>query len=410
MVAMFLRLCSYLAAIASCAVMLLWLVGILASDRFLVTQFIAWMPTWMLLAVTVPLLVVWFTLALAVQYLESRKTIVPNRVPASRRRPGRWPARVALVLSAAATVWLVFIETRLLNRLQVPKRSQGVNLTFWNADGAVDDQIVANLIGSGPDLVVLANAGSVPNLPDIVDALSLQGSQATVLRDDRFLIVSRYPITRWSGVSLEIPGPERQYIRWQQGHVDAGRALLIEIDAFPLLSEKIVIWALDLPSDPNLPRWEVARHVHQRLQRVASIGHVRQRDGTFAQEKLAGGFPLPDLVVGDLNIPRGAASLGLIAEGMTHAFDQAGWGLKGTFPRQQPLMHVDHLFVGPDFEATRYRVYDGGSGRHRFIAARIASSKPPPPGAEPVKPPASTPQDSARPSAADSAPVLVAPR
>lgn len=393
----FVRFLAYVAATTALAILILWGVGRVASDRWLATQFIAWIPAWVALAVAIPMLVLWLSLALAAQYLETRRTIVPARVPASKRRPGRWPARLALVLAAVATFCMVHLEARWLNRLQVPKRATGLNLAFWNTDGAIDEQIIPQIMRTGPEIAILANTSRLPNLESMLSELGTKAAPASLVREERFLVASRFPITRWCAVSLELPAPEHRYFRWQQNIVDPGRALLVEIDAFPIFPRKLVVWVLDLPSDPNLSRWDVAMRVQHRLQHVSATAQVRQRDGTFAPEKLAGGFPLPDLVVGDLNIPRGSASLGLIAEGMTHAFDQAGWGLSGTFPRERPVVHIDHLFVGPDLQATRYRVHDGDSGRHRFISARVVSNLDPPAGGtnEPTTPdPAPAPAES----------------
>jgi endonuclease/exonuclease/phosphatase family metal-dependent hydrolase len=91
------------------------------------------------------------------------------------------------------------------------------------------------------------------------------------------------------------------------------------------------------------------------------------------QQRPAGpGFPPADLIMGDFNIPRGSASLRQAAQGYPHAHTQAGHGHAGTYPRHRPLVHIDHMFIGPALRARRYQVVDGGVGSHRMQVLDVA--------------------------------------
>jgi endonuclease/exonuclease/phosphatase (EEP) superfamily protein YafD len=83
------------------------------------------------------------------------------------------------------------------------------------------------------------------------------------------------------------------------------------------------------------------------------------------------GFPAPDLIVGDFNIPRGSRSLRRLTLGYPHAHSQAGHGHAGTYPRHRQLVHIDHMFVGPRLRAARYETVDPGVGSHRMQVVEV---------------------------------------
>jgi endonuclease/exonuclease/phosphatase family metal-dependent hydrolase len=96
-------------------------------------------------------------------------------------------------------------------------------------------------------------------------------------------------------------------------------------------------------------------------------GRVATRDpGTGTFWAAEGGFPPPDLIVGDFNIPRGSASLRNLTADFVNAYSQGGFGPSGTWPRRWPLVHIDQAFVGSSLRAARYRVIDPGAGGHRM--------------------------------------------
>jgi len=130
--------------------------------------------------------------------------------------------------------------------------------------------------------------------------------------------------------------------------------LLLEVDAIAALGRPVVIYAIDMPSDPQLPRAELARRVR----------------GLIAETNP----PPPDIVIGDFNITRGSASLEMLFAGsaaLRHAFDDAGHGYGATYPRRGPLWHIDHMLLGPALRAVRYDIADKGAGRHRAQVAWI---------------------------------------
>jgi endonuclease/exonuclease/phosphatase family metal-dependent hydrolase len=131
---------------------------------------------------------------------------------------------------------------------------------------------------------------------------------------------------------------------------------LVEIDATEPLGRPIVLYLIDLPSDPRLPRADVARKIRSFLDEV--------EDDT----------PPPDAAVGDFNITRGSAALSMAMPGLHHAFNDGGHGYGASFHERLPLYHIDHILLADTLRCTRYDLIDAGLGRHRAQAAWIVST------------------------------------
>jgi endonuclease/exonuclease/phosphatase (EEP) superfamily protein YafD len=106
------------------------------------------------------------------------------------------------------------------------------------------------------------------------------------------------------------------------------------------------IWIVDLPSDPRRSRKEVFKAL---------------LDGAEVK-----GLGAPDIVVGDFNVTRHSRALESAFPGYQNAFDEAGSGWSGTWPRTWPLWQIDQVLVGPGLTARLYEVIDPGTGHHRM--------------------------------------------
>lgn len=107
-----------------------------------------------------------------------------------------------------------------------------------------------------------------------------------------------------------------------------------------------VVWVVDLPSDPRRSRSEVF--------------------DTLLRGAREQGLPEPDLVIGDFNVARHSRALGEAFPAHRNAFDVAGSGWSGTWPRLCPLWQLDQVLVGPDVGVRHYEVIDPGVGQHRM--------------------------------------------
>lgn len=71
-----------------------------------------------------------------------------------------------------------------------------------------------------------------------------------------------------------------------------------------------------------------------------------QIDSVFAHT-----FKRPDaIVIGDFNTPLESVHLGQFRQSFSEAFEVASFGLKETWPCGLPLLSIDHIWVGPDWQ------------------------------------------------------------
>ena len=164
------------------------------------------------------------------------------------------------------------------------------------------------------------------------------------------------------------------------------------------LSTDFVVWLMDLPSDPTLSRQNVTRQARAAMDNWKGVATVRaaadpnksdapvQWSNVPAEQLGRRGFPNPDLVIGDFNVPRGSRSLKNLVGDMANAYDQAGAGYTASYqrkvpfaqldgpgliglvrwmiPSDVPFFHIDQAFVAPSLHATRYRTMNLGFGTH----------------------------------------------
>jgi hypothetical protein len=159
---------------------------------------------------------------------------------------------------------------------------------------------------------------------------------------------------------------------------DPGHAMyfLLDVTDTPMasLARPLVVWVIDLPSDLSIPRDRVTSEAAAALHAWQGRPMVRRPDGKYGGgEVRSGGFPRPDVILGDFNIPAHSASLDSIREGLSDAYSEAGSGYNATFPRRYPLWRLDQIFVGRDVHAVGYQTRDMGSGTHLLQMADIAA-------------------------------------
>jgi hypothetical protein len=359
--------------LAVCSFVLgVWTLGLVVSDRFVWSQYLSWLPSVVVLPVGAVLWVVGAMLA-RLGRERARAELVPVRARGSgRRRPGSLVGRAAVVMGiwlAAAVVWVGVWELRLY-RMPLQSRPVGKHLRVlhWNITAIErNEQITGPLLKEAPDVAVLVNPHSSVSWNQI--PAQVGGYQVIMAGGIAGIVIaSKAPVVRWGMMHLGLEGLpprvqaglERRKIR-----VDPGRAMFIEIDAKASLGRNVVVWVLDMPSEPRLSRWEMAKAARSAI--GGWTGAAMTEGGAVPMEGV--GFPAADVVVGDFNITRGAASLSVLLPGMRNAFDEGGAGYAASWPRQGyrtpiPLVHIDQMFVGGDVRAARYEMVDPGFGYH----------------------------------------------
>ncbi len=352
---------SKLAAIAGLGALALWGAGRWFNDDHAWSQFLFWIPT---------LLVVVFAWTMVL--VSSACSRLSLRMGGVMLRP--FLALVCLGM----TGWMLVGEWRTPRYVLAPgARATDLRVLHWNisvargARGAGDA-----VLAQSPDVAMVSNIRNDEFRQPLLDALrtlapSVDGdgapkADAYFLRRGGLAVASRFPIRRWGLVGLD--PVESRLEEWRSGW-DPGRVFFIELDTTgeASIGRPLIVWALDLPSDPTMPRARIMANASVAIGAWDGVSFVPDDVGRWvATAPEAGAFPPPDLVIGDFNAPRGSRSVRAVVGGMTNAFDAAGRGPMGTWPRRTPLWHIDQAFVGELVEATRYRVVDPGLGEHRM--------------------------------------------
>lgn len=341
------------AIVLAWAILAAWIAGRVCTDRWIATQYCYWLPTTFTLAGAGALA----ALGCAARYGAAR---LSHR--AAGRRSGAPLAVLASLIVASAAYAAVF-EYRVLSPLPV-SGDRAFRVMHWNASSGTGDRWVESLAGHNLDLIVI-NPASYQQFKPLLDRYQ---PVATLWRHG-FSVLSKHRIVRTAMTELKIEGGLGIDPRENLGTVrsrDPGRALLVELDTKALLGRNLVIWCLDLPSDVSLHRRMVCREAAEAIAAFAGPIDTIEANGSVNREMLTSpGFPPPDLILGDLNTPRGSGSLRALTGDLRGAYDQAGSGGCATWPYRFPLWHIDQMFAASWLRAVRYSDIDLGGGTHR---------------------------------------------
>lgn len=355
-----LMLLGFLGAAGVCLGVVFYAAARLASDRWALTQPLTWAPSWALLAAP--------TLAAAVSLL-----CFLGRPRASSRRPRLARRAVlgallalgacgmhALVVDAGAARWVFPAAAA------PPGRGLGIfhwNLTMPDGEFWAGDLTTLLPAGAAPDVVLLSSPQRRRRLEATIATL---GPGYDIRRFGVQVVAARVPIRRVTQFALTTPatGPrpaslrrlEDLYNAWAPrlgvaartfGNGEGAQAIFVELATADVLGRDTTVCFIDLPSDPFAGRMAQAALVRGALDRLC------------AEPAAPGGPPLapePDVIVGDFNTPRGAASLRRLAPGHRHAYAEAGRGDSATWPRAFPILHIDHVLLAPWLRAATYEV------------------------------------------------------
>lgn len=374
------------AVVCACAVMGAWLIGEVVSDRLTVTQYLEWIPTKLvILGAVVAMVVAKVCLALG----------------SVMRRPAAWVKRLVrgawLAVVLMAGYYVLFEAPQVRGRPEAPAPGDdALRLVFWNMSGGIGtilDQhgrvvdrntMWETIVGAeSGDIVVITSVVAGKELAAL--AANMQTDTFTVVPAAPFTVLSRRAVTRWGGTALNLRGGEGWDPRLPEGwkmKAYPGYAMFFEVECpgkGTTPADKLVMWVVDMPSDLSLSKWKLVRDAREAIDDFHGEVYVPGPDGRWVvgepRTDSARGFPKPDLIVGDFNIPRGSASLNQIDEALPNAYDQAGRGDMSSFPRI-PLVHIDQTFVGPKLRAWRYDVKPVGRAPHRMQVVDLAREAP----------------------------------
>lgn len=344
-------------AVSTPIAMALLALGKMASDRFLVTQFLSWVPTLLACAIATVVLVVAWAMAMP-------------------RYRGRWARRAGWAFVIGGVLYATAIEWGGGHAPPGPPRENRLRVVFWNFNISGEAGWENHAIAQDPDMVVV-RAG------ECTDPNGLRGQIGGVSSfcwHEGFMVASRLPIKAWGtgplNVSQGLGLDPREKSLVREGR-DAGRGMWLILDAKDRLGKEIVFWLVDMPSDPSLSRARAMRDAF-----VALVGGPPQRwiaDGNGGWTEAADAmlprdaFLVPKIIMGDFNTPHGAYSLQAVNQGFPGAYEQAGMGHAATFPRAWPLWQIDQAFIAPSLRTISHDVLDPGSGTHRMLVIDVAN-------------------------------------
>ncbi|QYK47238.1 MAG: hypothetical protein KF838_10655 [Phycisphaeraceae bacterium] len=376
---------SILIALAACSIVVAWAIGRTVSDRYLWTQYLAWIPT----VLALPASFVTLVLSSAVSLLDEGADRLTPYALDRRRRKRRIAAfvRAAGWLGVACMAWTLLMHDLNLGARRTRTAAPVGNVdrftaVYWNLANWPSERAVDLVRVHKPTLALLANAGYDLDREELRARI---GSGAELLEAGPFVVVSTPTIAAWGITSLGFKGVRlRSEGQPEDVRIDPGRAMWIALDIGLTVDDApkpFIVWILDLPSDIRLSRRMVAESTRRQLltwqgtvfRRVSAESDSTQTrspsNGYRADTSLAiQGFPDPDLIIGDFNIPRGSRSLDTLTNGpgwqTRDAFRQAGIGYAATWPLSTPLWHIDQAFLAPWLRATSYRVINPRKGLH----------------------------------------------
>lgn len=305
----------WLGSTAATLGLLLWLIGEVISDRFHWSQYLLWWPA---------LAAVVFALVGLIAAFR------PTRVASYRRwRLARWVG-----IFSALLIYYACVEHRLYRMAPAPR---GLEIVHWNIspeDGEDADDPFAILFELQPDIAILTDGWLQPHAAAMRRWHEETGGQAVM--SFPFTIFTTLPIQQ----TRRIVARDRYYVT----------QLVLVLDEQK--NETLTIHAVDLPSDLKLSRVNMASRLRSLI------------DAAEGAE--------PDVAIGDFNVTRGFA-LNSIYPGYQHAFDEAGFGFSGTFPRRFPLAAIDHALIAPQHRIHRYEIIDPGLARHRLQRLHLST-------------------------------------
>ena len=288
----------------SAVVVVAWLFGRLLSDRWAFSQWLLWIPTPAMLPAV---------------FLGMLGALAPGRKGRLKRRRLRAWVLCALVIAC----YFGIIEHRLLR--STPDAEGDLTIVHWNMTHWRTDADRLRVLDLVCDLTILVDAWGLRGDPDLLESLP---EDQEVLYIRRFMIITNQTVIE---------------ARPLVAH-DMGDVTLLRLDCTATLGRELVVYAVDLPSDPKLPRAELARKMRELIE---------DADG-----------PPPDLVVGDFNMTRNGAAFRTLFPALHHAFNDGGHGYGASYHRTFPLYHIDHILLNDSLRAARYDLIDPGLGRH----------------------------------------------
>jgi endonuclease/exonuclease/phosphatase (EEP) superfamily protein YafD len=245
------------------------------------------------------------------------------------RAPRRLVARRAIACAAAVATGAATLQWMSWGRsarTAEPASRSALRIVHLNPRWPGDaTDLAAAMMAQSADVYAISEAGAVLRAPAVRAA---GDAGAVTLHVGRFAIVSRCPVREARAV-------------YDDGSTAASWIRFGATDALPEWTMLMV----DAPRSLRVSRHEIFTALRAALDAM-SLG-------------------APDVVVGDMNTVPGSRAVSDAWPSLRDASQEAGRGVRGTFPRELPLWAIDRCLVTPKWRILEWRSWDPGRGAHR---------------------------------------------
>ena len=265
----------------------------------------------------------------------------------------RWPVYIILLWGATAAIGADERDSVLRGlsggkltgaRDAAPDGKLGLRVATLNCGGRNVDA-AGEVARFAPDIVFLQEAPGGADLNAL--AKELYGAEGSVVGGWHCAIIARGKLTA------------RRTVLYQHG-----RGAVLELPG----GQRIELLSLHL--EHAVTRWDLWSRSCWRAHRDTHRVRRSQLEGLLrAMQADAGG--LPKIFGGDFNAPPTSNLFETIPESYRNVFSREGRGLGNTFVNRFPVLRIDHLFAGPEFEIVTARAVRTRHSDHRMLVCDL---------------------------------------
>ncbi len=290
----------------------LWFCGIVLSDRWLLSQWFAWIPT--------PFVVLLLLCSSGLFFVEKRK----------------FSGLFLFWLAVTMSTWFLVFERKTFDKSY---ESGDVTIVGWTMSHSKQDvakesaELIVELQG---DITLLTHGWYVRGQDSIRQWVERGGYKVV---NSQFTLLSKYK-----------PMSVQTIIASDEVYISS-----FTLDTTEVLGDVLILWAIDLPSSVWDSKMEIAHRVHRLLQTIE--------------------YASPDVVMGDFNMTRNSIAMQTMFPTLYDISNRVGVGFMASFPMNVPLYHIDHTLMNQRFTPVRYELFNPHIGRHRIQIAEITSKQ-----------------------------------
>jgi hypothetical protein len=290
----------------------LWLLGNLISDRWGWSQWLAWIPT--------PVVLVLLITTLLFTFVSKCKKL----------------SAFVTVIFVTSLLWFVFKENKFFANTTSQQGLKIVGWTMSHPKEAVSKESADQLIKLNGDITLLTHGWHVRGENSIKEWIGKNNKRVI---SGPFTLLTKLKV-------IEV----RTLIASDGVYIS-----MFTIDTTEQLEKPLVLWAIDLPSSLTTIRMNTASRVRRILDSIE--------------------YKQPDVVLGDFNMTRNSYAIKTMFPTLIEASDIGGKGLIASYPANFSLYHIDHILLSKAFNCSSYELINPDIGRHRVQIALIDSKK-----------------------------------